>query len=69
MGNRKASATAAAATLSLGTSTRITKHQEPGGGPDDDSNLQLLCGSCNTIKGTGTMAEPKAKLKAGGMID
>ena len=32
------------------------------GGPDDDSNLQLLCGHCNKIKGDGTMAEARARL-------
>ena len=38
------------------------------GGPNDDSNLQLLCGHCNILKGTRTMAELKAKLKAKGII-
>lgn len=38
------------------------------GGPDDDSNLQLLCGSCNTIKSDGTMAELKARLKDRGIV-
>lgn len=39
-------------------------HIEPRakGGRDDDSNLQLLCGHCNILKGTGDMAELKAKL-------
>ena len=39
-------------------------HIEPTskGGPNDDSNLQLLCGHCNILKGAGTMAELKAKL-------
>ena len=39
-------------------------HIEPRskGGPDDDANLQLLCGHCNILKGAGTMAELKAKL-------
>lgn len=38
------------------------------GGPDDDSNLQLLCGSCNTIKSDGTMAELKARLRDRGIL-
>lgn len=33
------------------------------GGPDDDTNLQLLCGHCNRVKGKGTMAEAKVRLK------
>ena len=33
------------------------------GGPDDDTNLQLLCGHCNRVKGSGTMAEAKVRLK------
>ena len=33
------------------------------GGPDDDSNLQLLCGSCNSIKGNRTMAYLLSRLK------
>ena len=31
------------------------------GGPDDDANLQLLCGACNSLKGTGTMTEALAR--------
>ena len=31
------------------------------GGPDIDANLQLLCGSCNSIKGQGSMADLLAK--------
>ena len=27
------------------------------GGPDDDENLQLLCGTCNSLKGVRTMTE------------
>ena len=34
------------------------------GGSDDTSNLQLLCGSCNRIKGNRTMEYLKAKLKS-----
>ena len=34
------------------------------GGSDHIENLQLLCGHCNSVKGTGTMAELKAKLAA-----
>lgn len=33
------------------------------GGQDTDRNLQLLCGSCNMLKGTGNMADLRAKLK------
>ena len=38
------------------------------GGPDDDSNLQLLCGSCNVIKADGTMADLKARLRDRGIL-
>ena len=31
-------------------------------GPDDDSNLQLLCGHCNRVKGDGTMADARVRL-------
>ena len=41
---------------------------EAKGGVDDDTNLQLLCGSCNTIKGTKTMAEAMRILKEKGII-
>ena len=34
------------------------------GGPDDDDNLQLLCGSCNSLKGTRTMTEAIARFEA-----
>ena len=34
------------------------------GGTDHEDNLQLLCGACNSLKGTGTQAELLAKLKA-----
>ena len=33
------------------------------GGLNDDDNLQLLCQRCNSIKGTGTMQEAKARMK------
>ena len=33
------------------------------GGPDDDTNLQLLCGHCNRIKGKRTMEEAMVRLK------
>lgn len=33
------------------------------GGQDHFENLQLLCGACNSMKGTGTMEELLAKLK------
>ena len=32
------------------------------GGTDHEDNLQLLCGACNSTKGTGTQAELIAKL-------
>ena len=32
------------------------------GGPDDDKNLQLLCGHCNRVKSTKTMQEAKVRL-------
>lgn len=39
------------------------------GGPDADDNLQLLCSSCNRIKGKKTMGELKARLKDLGIIE
>ena len=33
------------------------------GGADDDSNLQLLCGHCNRVKGKGTMADTRVRLQ------
>lgn len=38
------------------------------GGPDDDTNLQLLCGHCNRVKGKGTMAEAKVRLTNLGIV-
>ncbi|MYH04468.1 MAG: hypothetical protein F4010_07040 [Cenarchaeum sp. SB0669_bin_11] len=38
------------------------------GGPDDDGNLQLLCGHCNRVKGKGTMAEAKVRLTKLGIV-
>ena len=38
------------------------------GGSERLTNLQLLCTSCNTLKGAGTMAELKKKLQAKGYI-
>ena len=38
------------------------------GGGDDLGNLQLLCGACNSKKGTGTQEELIAKLAAEGVI-
>ena len=37
------------------------------GGQDNPENLQLLCGACNSKKGTGRQAELVAKLKAEGL--
>ena len=38
------------------------------GGSDHMDNLQLLCGACNSTKGTDTQAELIVKLKADGVI-
>ncbi|MGR3984776.1 MAG: DNA methyltransferase [Gammaproteobacteria bacterium] len=38
------------------------------GGADSDENLQLLCGSCNRIKGKRAMAYLKAQLRKMGVI-
>lgn len=38
------------------------------GGRDDDSNLQLLCGSCNRIKGDRDMAYLRMRLKELGVV-
>ena len=37
------------------------------GGSDSDDNLQLLCGNCNSIKGTGTMEKLIAELDRRGL--
>ena len=39
------------------------------GGSDHLDNLQLLCGACNSTKGSGTQAKLIAKLRAQGVID
>ena len=38
------------------------------GGQDDDSNLQLLCGHCNRVKGKDTMEEAKVRLAKLGIV-
>ncbi len=38
------------------------------GGPDVDRNLQLLCGSCNSIKNTRTMEQARKRLRELGYI-
>ena len=38
------------------------------GGVDDDSNLQLLCGHCNRVKGDCTMAEARVRLTELGVL-
>lgn len=38
------------------------------GGPNDDTNLQLLCGHCNRVKSDGTMAEAKVRLIELGIV-
>ena len=37
------------------------------GGSDKPSNLQLLCGACNSMKGNGTQAQLKKRLKEKGV--
>ena len=37
------------------------------GGTDHADNLQLLCGACNSTKGTGTQEELIARLRAEGI--
>ena len=38
-------------------------------GTDHIDNLQLLCGACNSAKGSGTQAELLAKLQAQGITN
>ena len=38
------------------------------GGGDELANLQLLCSGCNSMKGTGTMADLRKALKAKGVL-
>ena len=38
------------------------------GGTDHEENLQLLCGACNSTKGTGTQTELISRLKARGIL-
>ena len=39
------------------------------GGTDHEDNLQLLCGACNSTKGSGTQAQLIARLKEQGVLD
>ena len=39
------------------------------GGTDHADNLQLLCGACNSTKGSGTQAEMISRLRENGVID
>ena len=38
------------------------------GGADDDTNIQLLCGHCNRVKGKGTMADARVRLNELGIL-
>ena len=38
------------------------------GGGERLNNLQLLCGACNSLKGNGTMAQLKKKLREQGVV-
>lgn len=39
------------------------------GGTDHEDNLQLLCGACNSTKGSGTQAQLIARLKEQGVLE
>ncbi len=39
------------------------------GGTDQEDNLQLLCGACNSTKGNSTQAQLIARLKQQGVIN
>ena len=39
-----------------------------GGGGERLTNLQLLCGACNSLKGNGTMAQLRKRLREQGVV-
>ncbi len=49
------------------TVDHIVPHSQ--GGTDHEDNLQLLCGACNSTKGTNTQAQLIARLKEQGVLD